>query len=108
MTSDKFYIQSQTNRFDNTGVNNAYQVIVLQVPRDLTKGFGDYGDNLVYEPRPANDLYTLSSSTENLGYSGPGGSYYWPIPGTRTHGTQDENTTPTADNIPIGVTKQKN
>ena len=108
MTSDKFYIQGQTNRFDNTGVNKAIQVYVLQVPRDLTKGFGDYGDNLVYEPRPANDLYTLSSSTANLGYSGPGGSYYWPIPGTRTHETQDENTTPTADNIPVGVTKQKN
>ena len=71
-------------------------------------GFGDYGDNLVYEPRPANDLYTLSSSTANLGYSGPGGSYYWPVPQTRNNVTQDENTTPTADNIPVGISKQKN
>ena len=108
MTSDKFYIQGQTNRFDNTGVNKANQVFVLQIPKDLTKGFGSYGDNLEYEPRPANDLYTLSSSTANLGYSGPGGSYYWPVPQTRTNVTQDENTTPTADNIPVGVTKQKN
>ena len=107
MSSDKFYIQGHTNRFDDTGVVKANQTYVLQVPKDLTKGFGDYGDNLVYEPRPANDLYTLSSSTANLGYSGPGGSYYWPIPGTRTHGTQDENTTPTTDNIPVGITKQK-
>ena len=76
MTSDKFYIQGMTNRFDNTGVNKFNQVFVLQIPKDLTKGFGSYGDNLEYEPRPANDLYTLSSSTANLGYSGPGGSYY--------------------------------
>ena len=108
MTSDKFYIQGMTNRFDNTGVSRANQTLILQIPKDLTDGFGDYGDNLVYEPRPANDLYTLSSSTANLGYSGPGGSYYWPIPQTSTNVTQDENTTPTPDNIPIGTLKQKN
>ena len=108
MTSDKFYIMGQTNRFDNTGVSKANQVFVLQVPKDLTKGFGDYGDNLVYEARPANDLYTLSSSTASLGYGGPGGSYYWPVPQTMTNVTQDENTTPTADNIPVGTLKQKN
>ena len=108
MTSDKFYIQGVTNRFDNTGVNKANQTYVLQIPKDLTKGFGSYGDNLEYEPRPANDLYTMSNSTENPNYSGPGGSYYWPVPQTRTNVTQNENTTPTTDNIPVGVTKQKN
>jgi len=108
MTSDKFYIMGNTNRFDNTGVAKATQVFVLQVPKDLTKGFGDYGNNLVYEARPANDLYTLSASTEIPPYGGPGGSYYWPIPQTMTNVTQDENTTPTADNIPVGTIKQKN
>ena len=108
MTTDKFYIQGQTNRFDNTGVNRANQTFILQFPKDLTKGFGSYGDNVEYEARPANDLYTLSASTEDPGYSGPGGSYYWPVPQTTTNVTQDENTTPTADNIPVGVTKQKN
>ena len=108
MTSDKFYIQGQTNRFDNTGVTKANQTFILQIPKDLTDGFGDYGDNLVYEPRPANDLYTMSNSTEIPPYGGPGGSYYWPVPQTMGNVTQDENTTPTADNIPVGVTKQKN
>ena len=108
MTSDKFYIQSSTTRFDDTGVDKNAQVIVLQIPKDLTKGFGSYGDNLVYEERPTDDLYTMASSTDNPNYSGPGGSFYWPIPTTTTFGTQNEDTDPTADNIVIEKTKQKN
>ena len=50
----------------------------------------------------------MSSSTEIPPYSGPGGSYYWPIPQTMGNVTQDENTSPTADNIPVGTLKQKN
>ncbi len=50
----------------------------------------------------------MASSTDNPNYSGPGGSFYWPIPTTTTFGTQNEDTDPTTDNIVIEKTKQKN
>ena len=114
IVGDEFiYLQSETDRTDQTGVSHENQVVLFKFPKDMDKGHGIYGE-YQYVPRSqlsGNPTQVVSTninplSGSNVNWGGPGGSYYWPIPTTMTNASQVENTTPTVGIVTHSLEKQ--